>query len=96
MVRMTRRFNQLETSSHKLPFVAVGIYEVVPPAPQIVQVPLPRVSYGAPFQLFGQFETTPPHATMVTTAPYPTVPIIEDVRLIEQEAMMERLDTKMR
>ena len=54
------------------------------------------MSHGAPFQSSSQFETTPPHATEVPTAPSPIVLYIDDVRLTKKEARMERLEAKMR
>ena len=92
MVGMTRRLDQLESSRKG----AAGQDETVPLVPQTKQVPPPSVSYGAPFQLSDQFETAPPHATAVPIAPSPIIPDIDDVRLIEQEARMERLEARMR
>ena len=96
MVGMTRLLDQLKSSHHEPLSIAVGPNETVPPTPQTTQVPPPGVSYGAPFQLFGQFETTPPHVTTVFTAPSPTIFNIDNVRLTEQEARMERLEARMR
>ena len=96
MIGMTRRLDQLESSRHELPTVAAGMDETVRPAPQTVQVPSSGVSFGVPFQLSSQFETAPPPAATVPVAPSPIVPIIEDTRLIEHEARMERLESRMR
>ena len=106
MMGMTRRLDQLESSRHELPTVATGTDETVRPAPQTVQVPSSGVSFGVPFQLSSQFETVPPPAVTVPLAPPPAVtapivpspivPIIEDTRLTEHEARMERLESRMR
>ena len=53
MVGMTRRLDQLKGSCHELPSIVVDTYEIVPPTPHIVHIPLPEVSFGAPFQLLG-------------------------------------------
>ena len=41
-------------------------------------------------------EIAPPHATVVPTAPSPTISDIDNVRLTKQEARMERLKARMR
>ena len=96
MVWMTRRLDQLESSFHEPPSGVADRDETVPHAPQKTHVPPMGVSYGAPFQFSGQLETAPPHATVVPTAPSPTISDIDNVRLTEQEARMERLKARMR
>ncbi|RVW25081.1 hypothetical protein CK203_116139 [Vitis vinifera] len=53
----------------------------------------PRVSLGTPFHLTDHYETIPPPTVIVSL---PLVPTIEDTRLAEQEAKVERLESMMR
>ena len=52
-----------------------------------------RVSLGTPFHLADLYETIPPPTVIV---PPPMVSTINDTRLAEQEARVERLDSRMR
>ena len=81
MVGMTKHLDQLESSHREPSSVMVGLDETLPLSSQATQVPPPGVSYGAPFQLSSQFETAPPHATVVPSTPSRTIPDIDDVRL---------------
>ncbi|KAL6337644.1 hypothetical protein AAG906_037237 [Vitis piasezkii] len=53
----------------------------------------PGVSLGTPFHLVDHYETIPPPTVIV---PPPMVPTIEDTRLAEQEARVERLESRIR
>ncbi|RVW63359.1 hypothetical protein CK203_060591 [Vitis vinifera] len=69
-----------------------GHDETIPHASQTAQTRPPGVSLGTPFHLVDHYETIPPPTV---TVPPPMVPI-EDTRLAEQEAKVERLESMMR
>ncbi|RVW86704.1 hypothetical protein CK203_039826 [Vitis vinifera] len=69
------------------------IDETVPHASQTAQALPPRVLLGTPFHLADHYETIPPPTI---TVPPLIVPTTDDIRLAEQEARVERLESKMR
>ena len=69
------------------------IDETVPHASQTAQALPPRVLLGTPFHLADHYETAPPPAATVSP---PIVATTDDIRLAEQEARVERLESKMR
>ena len=69
------------------------IDETVPHASQTAQALPPRVLLGTPFHLADHYETIQPPTI---TVPPLIVPTTDDIRLAEQEARVERLESKMR
>ncbi|XP_010649293.1 uncharacterized protein LOC104879157 [Vitis vinifera] len=89
MAGVNRRLDQIE-SSRQDPHPAVMVTdEAIPHASQTAQTRPPGVSLGTPFHLVDPYETIPPPTV---TVPPPMVPTIEDTRLAEQEAKVERLE----
>ncbi|RVX01656.1 hypothetical protein CK203_024476 [Vitis vinifera] len=93
MAGVSRRLDQIESSRQDPQPVGMVIDETVPHASQTAQAIPPRVSLGTPFHLTDHYETIPPPTVIV---PPPMVPTIEDTRLAEQEARVERLQSKVR
>ncbi|WKA06546.1 hypothetical protein VitviT2T_024441 [Vitis vinifera] len=93
MAGVSRHLDQIESSRQDPQPVGMVIDETVPHASQTAQAIPPRVSLSTPFHLTDHYETIlPPTVTM----PPPMVPTIEDTRLAEQEAKVERLESMMR
>ncbi|RVW27289.1 hypothetical protein CK203_107328 [Vitis vinifera] len=93
MAGVSRRLDQIESSRQDHHPVGISTDDTVPHVPQIAQVFPPGTSHSVPFHLSNHCETTPPPA--VTVSP-PMVPTIEDTRLAEYEAKVERLESMMR
>ena len=93
MAGVSRHLDQIESSRQDPQPVGMVIDETVPHASQTAQAIPPRVSLGTPFHLTDHYETIPPP---IVTVSLPLVPTIEDTRLAEQEAKVERLESMMR
>ncbi|RVW67051.1 hypothetical protein CK203_066105 [Vitis vinifera] len=93
MVGISRRLDQIESSRQDHHPVGISTDDTIPHVPQTAQVFPLGTSHGVPFHLSDHCETAPPPA--VTVSP-PRVPTIEDTRLAEQEAKVERLESMMR
>ncbi|RVW90021.1 hypothetical protein CK203_035886 [Vitis vinifera] len=61
--------------------------------PQDAQVLPPKTSHGVPFHLSDHYEIAPPPAATVSPPIFTTT---NDTRLVEQEARVERLESRMR
>ena len=93
MAGVSRRLDQIESSRQDHYLVGISTDETVPHASQTAQVLPPGTSHGVPFHLSDHCETTPPPAATVSP---PMVPTTDDARLAEQEAKVERLESRMR
>ena len=93
MAGVSRRLDQLESSRQDPHPVGMVTDETIPHASQTAQAIPPRVSLGTPFHLADHYETIPPPAV---TVPPPIVTTTDDTRLTEQEARVERLESRMR
>ena len=90
---MNRLLDKIESSQQNHHLVGIGTDEAVSHASQTTQVLPPGISHGVPFHLSHYCETIPPPATIVLPL---IVPTTDDTRLAEQEARVERLDSRMR
>ena len=93
MAGVSKRLAQIKSSRQDLRPVGMVTDETVPHASQTEQALPPRASLGTPFHLAYHYEIIPPPTV---TVPPPMVPTIEDTQLAEQEAKVERLESKMR
>ncbi|RVW15701.1 hypothetical protein CK203_075322 [Vitis vinifera] len=93
MVGVSRRLDQIESSRQDPHPAGMVTDETIPHASQTAQTrPLGGFTC-TPFHLENHYETIPPPTV---TVPPPMVPTIEDTRLAEQEAKVERLESMMR
>ncbi|XP_034709002.1 uncharacterized protein LOC117932075 [Vitis riparia] len=93
MAGVGRRLDQLESSRQDPQPAGMVTDETIPHASQTAQTRLPGVSLSTPFHLADHCETILPPTVIVSP---PMVPTIEDTRLAEQEARVDRLESKMR
>ena len=93
MVGVSRRLDQIESSRQDPHPIGMVTDEIVPHASQTTHALPPRASLGIPFHLADHYETIP---LPTVTVPPPIVTITDDTRLIEQEARVERLESRMR
>ncbi|RVW44006.1 hypothetical protein CK203_074925 [Vitis vinifera] len=93
MAGVSRRLDQIESSRQDPHPAGMVTDETIPHASQTAQTRPPGVSLGTPFHLVDHYETIPPPTV---TVPPPMVHTIEDTRLAEQEAKVERLESMMR
>ena len=93
MARVSRRFDQIESSRQDHHPIGISTDDTVPHIPQMAQVLLLGTSHGVPFHLSDHCEITPPPAATVLP---PMIPTTNDTRLTEQEARIERFEAKMR
>ncbi|RVW31888.1 hypothetical protein CK203_087158 [Vitis vinifera] len=93
MAGVSRRLDQIESSRQDPHPAGMVTDETIPHASQTTQTRPPGVSLGTPFHLADHYETIP---LPIVTVPPPMVPTIEDTRLAEQEAKVERLESTMR
>ena len=90
---MSRRLDQIESSHQDHHPIGINIDEKAPHASQTVQVLPLGTSHGIPFHISDHCETALPPAATVSP---PIVPIIDDIRLVEQENWVERLESRRR
>ena len=93
MAGVSRRLDQIESSRHDHHPVGISTDETVPHASQTAQVLPPKTSHGVPFHLSDHYEIAPPPAATVSPPIFTTT---NDTRLVEQEARVERLESRMR
>ena len=93
MAGVSRRLDQIESSRQDHHLVGISTDETVPHASQTAQVLPPRTSHGVPFHLSDHCETAPPPVAMVLPPIFTTT---DDTRLVEQEARVKRLESRMR
>ena len=93
MAEMSRRLDQIESSRHDPHPIGMVNNEIVPHASQTTQALSPEAPHGIPFHLADHYETIPPPTV---TVPPPIVTIIDYTRLVEQEARVERLESRMK
>ena len=93
MAGVNRRLDQIESSRQDPHPIGMITDETVPHVFQTAQTLPPRASLGIPFHLADHYETIPPPTV---TVPPPMVPTTDDTRLAEQEARVERLESRMR
>ena len=93
MAEVSRRLDQIESSRQDHHPVGINTDDIVPHVPQTAQVFPPGTSPGIPFHLSNHCETAPPPTV---TVPPPIVTTTDDARLVEQEARVERLESRMR
>ncbi|RVW39040.1 hypothetical protein CK203_089155 [Vitis vinifera] len=93
MARVSRRFDQIESSRQDHHPIGISTDDTVPHIPQMAQVLPLGTSHGVPFHLSDHCEITPPPAATVLP---PMIPTTNDTRLTEQEARIERFEAKMR
>ena len=93
MAEVSRHLDQIESSRQDPHPVGMVTDETVPHASQTTQAPPPEASLGIPFHLADHYEVIPPPTV---TMPPLIVTTTNDTRLIEHEARVERLESKMR
>ena len=93
MAGVSIRLDQIESSRQDPHLVGMVTDETVPHASQTAHTLPPRASLGIPFYLADHYETIPPPTV---TVPPPIVTITNNTRLAEQEARVERLESRMR
>ena len=93
MAGVSKRLDQIESSRQNHHPIGINTNDTVPHVPITAQVLPLGTSHGVPFHLSDHCETaTPPAASVLP----PIVTTIDDTRLTEQEARVERLEAKMR
>ena len=93
MEGVSRRLDQIESSRQDHHPVGISTDETVPHASQTSQVLPLGTLHGVPFHLSDDCETAPPSTATVSS---PIVTTIDDTRLADQEARVERLESRMR
>ena len=93
MAGVSRRLDQIESSRQDHHPFGISTNDIVPHVPQTAQVLPLGTSHGVPFHLSIHCETAPPPAVIVLP---PIFTITDDTRLAEQEAKVERLESRMR
>ena len=93
MARVSRRFDQIESSRQDHHPIGISTDDTVPHVPQTAQVFPPGTSHGVPFHLSSHCKTVPPPAATVLP---PMIPTTNDTRMTEQEARIERFEARMR
>ena len=93
MEGVSRHLDQIESSRQDHHPVGISTDETVPHASQTTQVLPLGTLHGVPFHLSDHCDIAPPYTATVSS---PIVTTIDDTRLADQEARVERLESRMR
>ena len=93
MEGVSRQLDQIESSCQVHHPVGISTDETVPHASQTTQVLPLGTLHGVPFHLSDHCDIAPPYTATVSS---PIVTTIDDTRLADQEARVERLESRMR
>ena len=93
MVGVSRRLDQIKSSRQDPHPVGMVTEETIHHASQTAHALPPGVSLGTPYHLADHYETIPLPTVIV---PPPIVPTTDYTKLVEHEARVERLESRMR